>query len=737
MFVEEQKSTLASFANQTRNLVDNTKEIKNEVLSHLQEQKDLTIGIRNIVFEVKTLWKDELSKARDPNKKGLSHDDDVCYVEWTLATPGNWDVDEIKETLENFSSLMGKYFRIVFVYKGSLVIQTTTGLRFLQSDDEFLLAVRSFLKDFIDICNLDTDTKTIVQVKITISKVKFESISEYLVSKKMDTSWSTCELCSGKNVILEAIQFCSECQCKLCRQCLSNHNLNAAFLEHHLTDIGTLSLENFCTNHEGSILDFFCVVHDCLCCLSCKTEEHNSCQNVLPLEDAAKDVKHSVMFQDVYNAASNIRTTLNRAITSQNVNIDNLNADEATILSQLASNKAKIIKRLDDLEGISILETNSLKNEQRARTESHKNSLLQIKRPMKKISRKLDQVSKYGSQKQLFVLINKYKLEIIDLEIKLQKILPTLMTRRMIFKPREGIQNTITFLGPTRVKTLPYKAAYKPPKIHQVQVPSLIPQMPSKFRFERKIKINRSDDILITKMGITDDNRLLLCNNSETHLLVYSVSGDYLQDCELSGRSRDIAVIPGTEKAVVTLPFDLSIQYVDIKTMKAGSLFSVPFGCRGVAIVNDRICVGGYSERGNIRILEMNGKRITKMKIPKAGYITNLHPGPDESLYYTDTEYNAVCNISLEGIQRFRYTSADLKGPNAVTTDKKGNLYVACEGSNHIQRITPNGEFIDIILDTENDICSPTEIIFSNDYGKLFVLNHVKNTTYVLVFSCS
>lgn len=70
---------------------------------------------------------------------------------------------------------MGKFFRIVFVYKGSLVIQTSAQLRFLQSNVKFQLAVKSFFKDFLDICNLDTDTKTIIQVTISISNEKFES----------------------------------------------------------------------------------------------------------------------------------------------------------------------------------------------------------------------------------------------------------------------------------------------------------------------------------------------------------------------------------------------------------------------------------------------------------------------------------------------------------------------------------------------------------------------------------
>lgn len=143
-----------------------------------------------------------------------------------------------------------------------------------------------------------------------------------------------------------------------------------------------------------------------------------------------------------------------------------------------------------------------LKTYQSAATKSHKLSLLKIKRATKYISRKIDQVFKYGSQKQLFVLINKYKLEIIDLEKKLQSILPTLMTRRMIFQPQDDIESTITSLGSTRVTTLQCEERYLPAKIQQVQISSLIPQMPSKFRFERKINIKRSGSIpciLITK----------------------------------------------------------------------------------------------------------------------------------------------------------------------------------------------------------------------------------------------
>lgn len=567
-------------------------------------------------------------------------------------------------------------------------------------------------------------------------------ITEYNVSENKTVSRISCDPCSIKNNSSEAIKFCSECKTNFCQQCITNHNLNAAFLMHNLTDVGTLPLERFCTKHEDSILDFFCVEHDCLCCLSCKTDEHYSCQKMFPLEDVVKDVKHSVMFQDVCNNLSFIRKTLDQAITRQDEQIENFDKDEANILNQLASNKDKMIKRYEELEGIVILKTSLLKNEESTRTESHKNSLLQIKRPIEKISRKIDYVSKHGSQKQLFVLINKYKLEIRDLDFKLQNILPTLsMTSQIIFYPLEGVLNTtITSLGSIGRTTWQNKTYYTPPKFQQIQVPSFVPQMPKKFTLDRKIEIKRSDDILITKMCITNDNRLLLCNINGTNMLVYSDQGDYLQDCVLSAKSWDIAVIPGENRAVVTLPTHSAMQFIDITTMKAGPMYAGLMASCGVTIINGKICVSGQNYFGNSKnlfIVDKKGRYAATVNVPNAGEIADIHPGPDDSIYYTDIECNAVGNVTLKGEQRFRYTSDNLTKPSALTTDKKGNLYVACKDSNNIQRITSHGEFIDIILDTENDIYGPTDIRFSNDYKKLFVFNCVVDRNYILVFSCS
>ena len=93
---------------------------------------------------------------------------DKCFVEWKLATPDTWNVSEIKNTLQNFSCLLKQWFEIEFVYIGSLVIRTIVPEHILSNYDDFKSAVRSFLAKIVEVCQLETDTPTVVKVDLNI-----------------------------------------------------------------------------------------------------------------------------------------------------------------------------------------------------------------------------------------------------------------------------------------------------------------------------------------------------------------------------------------------------------------------------------------------------------------------------------------------------------------------------------------------------------------------------------------
>ncbi|XP_052062371.1 uncharacterized protein LOC127702279 [Mytilus californianus] len=160
---------------QTQNLTENTDTMKSEIIDQLKKHKEeFCVDIRNIIFEIKTVVKGELASAATMSSKIQSPQvDDVCYVEWKLATPSNWNVDYITKTLENVSSLVGQWFRIVFVYKGSLVIQTSASERIMQNDKDFCLAVKLFFKDVVEKCQLDTKTNTVIKVELVVTNEIF------------------------------------------------------------------------------------------------------------------------------------------------------------------------------------------------------------------------------------------------------------------------------------------------------------------------------------------------------------------------------------------------------------------------------------------------------------------------------------------------------------------------------------------------------------------------------------
>ena len=91
---------------------------------------------------------------------------DKCRVEWKFTTPDAWDVSEIESTLQNVS--LEQKFEIEFVYIGSLVIRTIVPEHILSNYDDFKSAVRSFLAKIVEVCQLDTDTPTVVKVDLSI-----------------------------------------------------------------------------------------------------------------------------------------------------------------------------------------------------------------------------------------------------------------------------------------------------------------------------------------------------------------------------------------------------------------------------------------------------------------------------------------------------------------------------------------------------------------------------------------
>lgn len=91
-----------------------------------------------------------------------------CRVEWRLETPNHWDLAQIKETLDNCSSMLKRWFEIQFVYVGSLVIHTFVTAHVVNDRDKMRMSVHSFLRKVVEVCMINTDDSSVIRVALMV-----------------------------------------------------------------------------------------------------------------------------------------------------------------------------------------------------------------------------------------------------------------------------------------------------------------------------------------------------------------------------------------------------------------------------------------------------------------------------------------------------------------------------------------------------------------------------------------
>jgi hypothetical protein len=150
-----------------------------------------------------------------------------------------------------------------------------------------------------------------------------------------------------------------------------------------------------------------------------------------------------------------------------------------------------------------------------------------------------------------------------------------------------------------------------------------------------------------------------------------------------------ITVVPCTDKAVVTLPYESSIQFINTTNNTKDNKIKIGEECYGVTAVKDKIYIGGRN-------------KVNTISRP---VLTTT----DHSFHYTiRCNYNHDQLISLQG-----------------------HVYIS--GADDIHRLSPDGTFRDIVLSKHEGVDDPWSITFNNDFTKLFIINGGKT---VLVYSC-
>ncbi|CAG2218076.1 unnamed protein product [Mytilus edulis] len=140
-----------------------------------------------------------------------------------------------------------------------------------------------------------------------------------------------------------------------------------------------------------------------------------------------------------------------------------------------------------------------------------------------------------------------------------------------------------------------------------------------------------------------------------------------------------------TDRAVVTLKDEESIQFVNTTTTTKADIINVGFRCYGITAVHDRIYVGGAN--GIIKTIDTNGTILKTIQL-RVGAIYFISYDDDQKQFFVRGHNKLQC-IKLDGTLAY---SKDVPDTAGVTRDKQGNIYYGGINNSNIQRISPDGE---------------------------------------------
>jgi hypothetical protein len=120
-------------------------------------------------------------------------------------------------------------------------------------------------------------------------------------------------------------------------------------------------------------------------------------------------------------------------------------------------------------------------------------------------------------------------------------------------------------------------------------------------------------------MAVTSDNKLLLCNYSDKKVDIYKDYKTYEDKISFTSLPWCITVVPCTDKAVVTLPEEGSIQFINTTNNTKDNKIYIGEMCVGVTAVKDKIYIGGLYK---VIILNTDGSLVRE--ITTDGFTYNL-----------------------------------------------------------------------------------------------------------------
>ena len=167
-----------------------------------------------------------------------------------------------------------------------------------------------------------------------------------------------CEPCKRMCKDVQGLYWCISCPELLCTSCSKYHKVLTATKWHSVVSIEKYesllpilkTVQITCIQHQDKLFEYFCVTHDCPCCIQCKRSQHSACQDVEKIEEVVKAVNLSEEFVNLNSKIGTSLKILEKLSKNTDKNMLKLRSQREDLYKQLKINRDLIDKALNEFE---------------------------------------------------------------------------------------------------------------------------------------------------------------------------------------------------------------------------------------------------------------------------------------------------------------------------------------------------------------------------------------------------
>lgn len=541
----------------------------------------------------------------------------------------------------------------------------------------------------------------------------------------MSSSSDFCSPCSVLHKHIHAVDFCLVCKELLCGDCTTHHKALKATSHHKIVEktIG-LSIseeqdDKKCEYHKTNDVTHFCIDHQTLCCTECLVNDHRGCSNIITLESASQNAKCSAYFDECESDLLNIQTSYSELLNAEKNNENNVQEVVQKIKQAISVRKTELLEKVSTLADSALVDidavANSTMTDIKITKDSFANELNEVNHQLKT----LQMIKEFGTDEQTFLQchnLNKFRNQCNEALVK-----STENFKRYRVEISDATHASLDErFGSVSIKIETTQLKVGKPHTRTAQTESIGESTKRTYVIACVHLQNVSTKgVCITSFALTDEDIFIFVrfNIVGASKAYYYRGGEFLGHTKLKSSPYDIAVLPNSKTAIITMGTSSNyLQIVDLSSKRVIKTIEVSYVVYGVDARNDVIAIGSGS---NINFIDIGGNILKTIPVIK-GNVRYLKLGQRNEVYYISG--NVLFSIDENGVTKELYTCEDGFRCPKIELDATGCIYFTKKKSDSVYRLTTGIESVNIETAIEDtSIAKPYMIRFNSQQTKFFV----------------